>query len=324
MMHPSVNVQIAPESVPSTPSWCGEVVLLAHLLLCFGVLKAIEEHVRLARARCGRSAVMDGVAVLLGSAMRGEPTRSALSARLSPFSDTCLALFGRSALPHPSTLSRVLTAVDQPCVEALRLLFHGDVVARAPQTSLPGGLWDRLGKHGMIVDVDGTTQMARHRSLRRGEEFPSAHHRLDEVCAPGSCGRTRGEGGRARTTSLQADTHHWAGTSSGAVKGDDRGELKRAIQAIISDATAFSIPLSQGLIRMDGLAMAWSSPKCSHRWVGSWCDATMTLCWIFLLFRPARPRTAGSAGDPSRGWHQAAHASIVHTCNARLVAPGCA
>jgi hypothetical protein len=144
-MHPSVNVQIAPESVPSTPSWFGDVVILAHLLHRFGVLKAIEEPVRLARARCGRYEVIDVVAVLLGYAVSGEPPREAFSARLCPFSDPFLALFERSALPHPSTLSRFLTAVDQPCVEALRLLFPEDLVARAPKTSLPGGLWDRLG-----------------------------------------------------------------------------------------------------------------------------------------------------------------------------------
>jgi len=253
MMQPSVNVQMAPESVPSTPSWFGEVVILAHLLYRFGVLKAIEEHVRLARARFGRYEVIDFVAVLLGYAVSGEPTLEAFYARLSPFSDAFMALFGRSALPHPSTLSRFLSAVDQPCVEALRLLFQEDLVARAPKTSLPGGLWDRLGNHWMIVDVDGTKQTARQRSLLPGEEFPVAHRRLDEVCAPGYFGRKRGEVGRTRTTILQAHTHHWLGTYSGSGNGDYRGELQRAIQAIISYATAFSIPLSQVLIRLDGL-----------------------------------------------------------------------
>jgi hypothetical protein len=32
MMHPSVKVQIAPSSVPATPSWFGEVAVLAHVL----------------------------------------------------------------------------------------------------------------------------------------------------------------------------------------------------------------------------------------------------------------------------------------------------
>jgi hypothetical protein len=85
MTQPSVNVQIAPESVPSLPSWFGEVVLLAHMLSRFGLWKAREEHVRLARARFGRYEEIDVVAVLLGSAVSGEPTLEAFSARLTPF-----------------------------------------------------------------------------------------------------------------------------------------------------------------------------------------------------------------------------------------------
>src|SRR6266496_2021883 len=253
MTQPSVNVQIAPESVPSTPSWFGEVVILAHILTQFGLLKAIEEHVRLARARFGRYEVIDFVAVLLGYAVSGEPTLEAFYARLSPFSATFMALFERSALPHPSTLSRFLAAVDQPCVEALRTLFQADLVARAQKTSPPGGLWDRLGNHWMIVDVDGTKQTARQRSLLHLEEFPAPPRRMDEVCAPGYFGRKRGEVGRTRTTILQAHTHHWLGTYSGSGNGDYRGELQRAIQAIISYMTVFSIPLSQVLVRLDGL-----------------------------------------------------------------------
>jgi hypothetical protein len=58
-----------------------------------------------------------------------------------------MALFGRSNLPHRSTLSRFLAALDQPTVEALRSLFLEDLVVRPSQTFPPGGLWDRLGHH---------------------------------------------------------------------------------------------------------------------------------------------------------------------------------
>jgi len=37
---------------------------------------------------------------------------------------------------------------------------------------------------------------------------------------------------RVRTTLLQAHTHQWMGTFSGAGNGDYRGELLRAIEAI--------------------------------------------------------------------------------------------
>ena len=53
MTQASVHVQIAPNSVPSTPSWLGEVAVVAHVFTQLGLLKAIEERVRFARARMG-------------------------------------------------------------------------------------------------------------------------------------------------------------------------------------------------------------------------------------------------------------------------------
>ena len=156
MMHASVNVQIAPESVPSTPSWFGEVAVVAHVLTQFGVLDAIEHRVRFARARFGLYDTIDFVVVLIGYAVSGEPTLKAFYERLCPFAPAFMALFGRNALPCHSTLSRFLAALDQPSVEALRLLFQEDLVARPTFGSPPGGLWDRLGTHWLLVDIDGT------------------------------------------------------------------------------------------------------------------------------------------------------------------------
>lgn len=55
-----------------------------------------------------------------------------------------MALFGRDQLPHRSTLSRFLSALDQNTVEALRTRFHEEVLARKPFPS-SGGLIDRAG-----------------------------------------------------------------------------------------------------------------------------------------------------------------------------------
>ncbi len=50
----SVMIQTSAESVPSTPSWFGEVALMAAYLRKQGVLMKINEHVRFARRRFGR------------------------------------------------------------------------------------------------------------------------------------------------------------------------------------------------------------------------------------------------------------------------------
>jgi hypothetical protein len=94
-----------------------------------------------------------------------------------------MALFGRHLLPHRSTLSRFLAALDQASVEALRTLFQEDLVARSPFAS-PGGMFDRRGKPWLVVDVDGTRQAARKLALPSLSSLPAPHRRFEQVCAP--------------------------------------------------------------------------------------------------------------------------------------------
>jgi hypothetical protein len=142
----------------------GEVAAFAQVLTHVGMLKAIQTHVQFARARFGTYDTMDFVVVLLGYALSGERTLQAFYERLSPFADVFMALFERDRLPDRSTLSRFLSALDQTTVEALRMQFQEDLVARTPFASV-GGLWDRFDQQYVVVDVDGTRQAARQRAL---------------------------------------------------------------------------------------------------------------------------------------------------------------
>src|SRR5216684_1157413 len=139
MTHSSLLIQITPESAPSPPSWLGEVAVEAQVLQHTGLLKAIQDHVQFARARFGHYDTIDFVVVLIGYALSGEPTLKAFYERLWPFAPTFMALFGRTDLPCHCTLSRFLAALDQPSVEALRLLFQQALVARTPFGSPAGG-----------------------------------------------------------------------------------------------------------------------------------------------------------------------------------------
>jgi hypothetical protein len=118
----------------------GEVATVAQVLTPIGLLKAIQDQVKFARARFGHYDTIDFVVVLLGYARSFEPTLKAFYARLKPFAETFLALFGRHRLPDRSTLSRYLSALDQATVEALRTLFQDDLVKRTPPFASPGGL----------------------------------------------------------------------------------------------------------------------------------------------------------------------------------------
>ena len=90
----------------------------AQVLTHTGILKKIQEQVRFARSCFGQYDLTDFVTVLIGYALSGKPTLLAFYERLAPFVGPYTALFGRNRLPHRSTLSRFLAALDQPSVRS--------------------------------------------------------------------------------------------------------------------------------------------------------------------------------------------------------------
>src|SRR5207247_1376912 len=167
-----VSIQTSSESVPSTPSWLGEVILMAHFLKRQGVLTAIENRVRFARRRFGHYEVIDFVAVRLRYAVSGEPTLQAFYERVEPFAPAFMALFGRNRLPARSTLSRFLAALEEAAIEALRELILADLCNRPLSEEKPGGLWDRQESYWLVFDVDGTRHAARQRALPQTADHP--------------------------------------------------------------------------------------------------------------------------------------------------------
>src|SRR5260370_16300778 len=142
----SVVIEAEASPVASVPAWLGEVALVAHTLTRQGGLSKISDEVRFTRKRFGTFEVIDFVVVLIGYAISGEPTLAAYYERLQPFATPFMALFGRSQLPHRSTLSRFLAALDQASVEALRSVFVQDALAHPGPAEGVGGLWDRRGQ----------------------------------------------------------------------------------------------------------------------------------------------------------------------------------
>src|SRR5881296_2060172 len=102
---PTVTIQVFSQSIPSTPSWWGEVTLIAHHLKRQGVLAALEEQVRFTRRRFGRYEVIDFLAVLIGYAISGERTLEAFYEAVQPWEEPFMALFDREKLPSRSALS---------------------------------------------------------------------------------------------------------------------------------------------------------------------------------------------------------------------------
>jgi hypothetical protein len=250
----TVTIETTSTSIPSTPSWFGEAVLIAQSLRHNNVLAKITERIRFARRRFGHYEVIDFLAVLFGYAISGERTLEAFYERVHPFARPFMALFGRDRLPARSTLSRFLAALTTEPVEALRALFLEDLLERqADFEQQPCGLTDRTGKLWKVFDIDGTREAARQRALPKARQVPLPQRRLDEVCAPGYTGRKRGEVVRTRTTVLHAHSYQWLGTFGNPGNGEYRKELRRAVGAVQSYLQAHQLEDSCALLRLDGL-----------------------------------------------------------------------
>src|SRR2546421_4454349 len=151
----TVAVQATSTSIPSTPCWFGEVVLLSQALRRSGTLTKMAERIHFARRRFGHYEVIDFLAVLFGYAVSGEKTLETFYERVHPFAQPFMALFGRERLPARSTLSRFLAALTPEAVEALRALFLEDLLKqRADFEQQPCGLSDRTGKLWKVFDID--------------------------------------------------------------------------------------------------------------------------------------------------------------------------
>ncbi len=248
-----IEVQTSPEGRFSVPPWFAEVVLLAQYLRTNGLFQSFDQQVRLVRGRFGRYEPLDFLALLLGYAVSGERTLADFFERVGPFGRAFMALFGRAHLPHRSSLSRFLAAVDRPCLESMRTLFQQHGLAAGWSSETIGGLWDRQGRRYLVFDVDATRQTARQRALPCAPELPPPKRRLTAVCVPGYCGRKRGEVVRTRTTVLQMHTCQWIGTYAGRGNGDYRGELALALHAIASYLQHFTFTPDMAVVRLDGL-----------------------------------------------------------------------
>jgi hypothetical protein len=224
-----------------------------HYLRKLGVLDALTEQVRFARRRFGRYEVIDFVAVLLGYAVSGERTLETFYKHVQPFATAFMALFGRDRMPHHSTLSRFLAALNQGAVEALRTLFLRDLLARPlGKEKQLSGLWDRAGQQWIVFDIDGTREAARQRALPQTADRPAPQRRFTDLCAPGYMGRKRGEVVRTRTTVFQMHTHQWLGTFGNPGNGQYRAELRRTVTAIQAYLQAQQLSPDRALLRLDG------------------------------------------------------------------------
>lgn len=296
-----IEVHTSPLDRPSVPAWFAEVVIMARHLAKKEILDAFAHQVRLVRGHFGSYEPLDFLALLIGYAVSGERTLADFFERVVPFETAFMALFGRRCLPHRSSPSRFLAAVDHPCLEGFRALFEQYSFTEGWSTDTIGGIWDRQGHRYIVFDVDATRQAARQRALPCDPELPAPRRRLDAVCAPGYTGRKRGEVVRTRTTTLQMHTRQWIGTYGGRGNGDYRGELTSALRAITTYLKHFSFSPEMALVRLDGQYGDASVIAKTHSLRCVSGDARKRVSVLGVSSYPADP---GSPTNHERDWYE--------------------
>src|SRR5260370_7769429 len=120
----AATIQTSPQSVPSTPSWLGEVAVVAHYLSSLGLLEKVIQEVRFSRKRLGTYDTIDFICVLIGDTLSGEATLKDFYERLTPFAVPFMTLSGRSELPSRPPPSPFLQSSDHPPPKPPLTLFH--------------------------------------------------------------------------------------------------------------------------------------------------------------------------------------------------------
>jgi hypothetical protein len=249
-----VAVEVGTESVQRIPAWFGEAVLLGKYWQESGLVGYLEEEVRVVRGRMGRYEVMDFVLLLISYAISGERTIADFYRLLSPVKEVLMSQWGRDRCPSASSLSRFLGSVGASAVESLRRLFESDLQRNSVRVKQEVGMFDRVGEHSVVFDIDGTVCAVRQRAIASdAKNDPPAVRRSEGACAPGYRGRKRGEVIRNRTTVCVAQTGEWLGSYGSAGNGEAKRELERCCGVIVRYLQQQGLAVGQGLVRLDGL-----------------------------------------------------------------------
>ena len=252
MTEDTLIVTIEPTQRRAFPEWLNEGVALLLHLVATGRWNVLAERLRVQRQ--GGYSGIDGFLFLLlyfGSGQK--QSISKFSQRVGRRGKKLAAVGGRKALPTQSSMSRILSAVDQDMVRklapwvlleatgALELLQHPVM-----QTT------DANGEGWHVFDYDPTKTVLRQRSLPRGEDLPPPRRLTDDFAKPGYTGRKRGEVQVSRAALQHAGSGLWLEGRLSAGNGEVRASLKSAIHVTTDVCEKLGHPKQRALLRCDG------------------------------------------------------------------------
>jgi hypothetical protein len=237
----------------ATPTWLAEAILVGQYWRQSGLLRQLQQQVRVSRGRMGNYEVCDFVLLLLAYAVSGVESLKLFFEQLASVKSVLMSVWERAECPVASTLSRFLADVDELAVAELRSLFEADLLAHPIEMETAMGLSDRTGNRWVIFDVDGTVKATRHRALVTAPTHPQLRRRSQNACAPGYGGRKRGDHVRTRSTVACAHTREWLGTFAAPGNGTPKPDLACACEIIERYLQPQQLTISQSIVRLDGL-----------------------------------------------------------------------
>ncbi len=125
-----LEVTTTEQSNLAIPNWLAEALLVGQYWNQSGLLKQLQQQVRVSRGRMGRYEVCDFVLLLLAYAVSGLETLKLFFEQLESVKPVLMPVWKREQCPVAATLSRFLADVDEQAVEQLRSLFEADLLER--------------------------------------------------------------------------------------------------------------------------------------------------------------------------------------------------
>ncbi|MCB9758388.1 MAG: hypothetical protein H6739_00975 [Alphaproteobacteria bacterium] len=163
------------------------------------------------------------------------------------------ALGGRRSLMTPSSVSRLLSAVEAASVRKLSswLLVEASGVLdvlRHPWVQTR----DARGEGWHVFERDGRVHALRHRALPEDETRPAARRRSDDIAAPGYSGRKRGDVQVHRTVLQHGGSGAYLNLRIAPGNGERRTELAADLAVLRGVVAQLGVSPKRTLLRMDG------------------------------------------------------------------------
>ena len=244
------------ESKSSTdrlPDHLSEGVVLLQWLEGSGLLSEIEDRLRIQRegGYCGIDLAVFLILYFAADLFVGIKE---FGARTSKHRKQLAGLGGRKRFAAPSSVSRMLSAVDDELGDEFGawLLLEG-CGARAVLNHPSVRTHDTYGRPWHVFDLDPTGTVLRQRALPANENLPLGRRRSHEL-KKGYCGRKRGDVKLSRTIVQHAGSGLWLGLRTKPGNGEWRRDSWASVETVRQICKSIGHDPSRALLRVDGAA----------------------------------------------------------------------